>query len=74
MTGIAPGPANPARPVPHPGPAYLEAATVRTRRLYTRYGYVVRSDAPIQLPGDGPLMCAMWRELYQHPLKQPVLP
>jgi hypothetical protein len=27
MTGIAPGPANPARPVPHPGPAYQEAAT-----------------------------------------------
>jgi GNAT superfamily N-acetyltransferase len=55
-------------------PAYLEAATVRTRRLYTRHGYHLRPDAPIRLPGDGPLMWPMWREPYQHPLKQPVLP
>jgi GNAT superfamily N-acetyltransferase len=55
-------------------PAYLEAATVRTRRLYTRYGYVLRSDAPIRLPGGGPAMWPIWRKPYQHPLKQPVLP
>jgi hypothetical protein len=35
-------------------PAYLEAATVRTRRLYSQYGYILRSDAPIRLPGGGP--------------------
>jgi GNAT superfamily N-acetyltransferase len=55
-------------------PAYLEAATVRTRRLYARHGYLLRADAPIRLPGDGPLMWPMWREPHQHPLKQPVLP
>jgi GNAT superfamily N-acetyltransferase len=54
-------------------PAYLEAATVRTRRLYTRYGYVLRSDAPIRLPGGGPPMWPMWREPYQHLLKRPDL-
>lgn len=55
-------------------PAYLEAATKRTRRLYARHGYRLRPGAPIQLPGDGPLMWPMWRESYQHLLKQPVLP
>ena len=55
-------------------PAYLEAATKRTRRLYARHGYRLCPGAPIQLPGDGPLMWPMWREPYQHPLKQPVLP
>jgi GNAT superfamily N-acetyltransferase len=54
-------------------PAYLQAATVRTRRLYTRYGYVVCSDAPIRLPGGGPAIWPMWREPYQHPLKRPDL-
>jgi GNAT superfamily N-acetyltransferase len=42
-------------------PAYLEAATVRTRRLYTRYGYILRSDAPIRLPSGGPTMWPMLR-------------
>jgi GNAT superfamily N-acetyltransferase len=55
-------------------PAYLEAATVRTRRLYTRHGYHLRPDAPIQLPSGGPAMWPMWRDPYRHPLKQPVLP
>jgi GNAT superfamily N-acetyltransferase len=43
-------------------PAYLEAATVRTRRLYTRHGYALRPDAPIRLPGSGPLMWPMVRQ------------
>jgi GNAT superfamily N-acetyltransferase len=43
-------------------PAYLEAATVRTRRLYHRHGYTLRPDAPIRLPGGGPLMWPMMRE------------
>jgi GNAT superfamily N-acetyltransferase len=43
-------------------PAYLEAATVRTRRLYRRHGYTLRPDAPIRLPDGGPLMWPMWRE------------
>jgi GNAT superfamily N-acetyltransferase len=52
-------------------PAYLEAATVRTRRLYHRHGYVLRPDGPIRLPG-GPAMWPMWRE--PHPPAGPVLP
>jgi GNAT superfamily N-acetyltransferase len=55
-------------------PAYLEAVTKRTRRLYARHGYLLCSDAPIRLPGGGPLMWPMWREPYQHSLKQPVIP
>jgi GNAT superfamily N-acetyltransferase len=43
-------------------PAYLEAATVRTRRLYQHHGYRLRPDAPIRLPDGGPLMWPMWRE------------
>jgi GNAT superfamily N-acetyltransferase len=43
-------------------PAYLEAATVRTRRLYQRHGYTLRPDAPIRLPDSGPLMWPMWRQ------------
>jgi ribosomal protein S18 acetylase RimI-like enzyme len=43
-------------------PAFLEAATVRTRRLYQRHGYKFRPDAPIRLPDAGPLMWPMWRE------------
>ena len=43
-------------------PAYLEAATVRTRRLYRRHGYMLRPDAPIRLPDGGPLMWPMWRQ------------
>jgi hypothetical protein len=55
-------------------PAYLEAATKRTRRLYARHGYRLCPGAPIQLPRDGPLIWPMWRESYQQPLNQPVLP
>jgi len=43
-------------------PAYLEAATVRTRRLYQRHGYTLRPDEPIRLPDGGPLMWPMVRE------------
>jgi GNAT superfamily N-acetyltransferase len=43
-------------------PAYLEAATVRTRRLYARHGYTLRPDAPIRLPGGGPAMWPMVRQ------------
>jgi GNAT superfamily N-acetyltransferase len=43
-------------------PAFLEAATVRTRRLYQRHGYTLGPDAPIRLPDSGPLMWPMWRE------------
>jgi GNAT superfamily N-acetyltransferase len=42
-------------------PAYLEAATVRTRRLYHRHGYRLRPSAPIRLPNAGPLMWPMER-------------
>jgi GNAT superfamily N-acetyltransferase len=43
-------------------PAYLEAADLRTRRLYLRHGYVPRPDAPFYLPDGGPPMWPMWRE------------
>jgi GNAT superfamily N-acetyltransferase len=42
-------------------PAYLEAATQRTKRLYQRHGYIGHG-APFRLPGRGPLMWPMWRE------------
>jgi GNAT superfamily N-acetyltransferase len=42
-------------------PAYLEAATQRTRRFYQRHGYVLRPNGPIRLPDGGPLMWPMWR-------------
>jgi GNAT superfamily N-acetyltransferase len=53
-------------------PAYLEAATTRTRRLYHRHGYTLRPDAPIRLPGGGPLMWPMWRQ--PRPPRCPALP
>jgi ribosomal protein S18 acetylase RimI-like enzyme len=40
--------------------AYLEAATVRTRRLYHRHGYTDHGP-PIRLPDGGPSMWPMWR-------------
>jgi GNAT superfamily N-acetyltransferase len=43
-------------------PAYLEAATERTTRLYQRHGYAVRPRAPFYLPDSGPPMWPMWRE------------
>jgi GNAT superfamily N-acetyltransferase len=53
-------------------PAYLEAATVRTRRLYHRHGYTLRPDAPIRLPGSATLLWPMWREPRR--LRYPALP
>ena len=41
-------------------PAYLEAATQRTRRLYTRHGYTGHGP-PIRLPDGGPPMWPTWR-------------
>jgi len=41
-------------------PAYLDAADLRTRRIYLRHGYTDHGP-PIHLP-DGPLMYPMWRE------------
>ncbi|MFF1450609.1 GNAT family N-acetyltransferase [Streptomyces sp. NPDC058274] len=41
-------------------PAYLEASSTRSRRLYERLGFVFRSPA-VDLPG-GPPMWPMWRE------------
>jgi GNAT superfamily N-acetyltransferase len=55
-------------------PAYLEAATERARRLYSRHGYRQCPGAPIRLPRGGPLMWPMWREPHHHPIKQPVRP
>jgi GNAT superfamily N-acetyltransferase len=43
-------------------PAYLEAADLRTLRLYERHGYVLRPDAPFYLPDGGPPMWPMMRE------------
>ncbi|MEV0248472.1 GNAT family N-acetyltransferase [Nocardia sp. NPDC050712] len=40
-------------------PAYLEASTERSARLYARCGFVIEGD-PIQLPEDGPLLRPMW--------------
>lgn len=44
-----------------PRAAYLEASDASTRQLYLRHGYILRPNAPIQLP-DGPQMWPMWRE------------
>ncbi len=52
-------------------PAYLEAATARTRRLYHRHGYQLRPGAPIRLPSGRAAMWPMWREPRQHPPAQP---
>ncbi len=49
----------------HGTPAYLEAATQRTRGLYLRHGYVLQPGAPFCLPEDGPAMWPMWREPQQ---------
>jgi hypothetical protein len=40
-------------------PAYLEASSTRSRRLYLRHGYQDLGD-PIFMP-DGPPMFPMWR-------------
>ena len=40
-------------------PAYLEATSLRNRRLYERHGFQTREV--LQIPG-GPAMWAMWRE------------
>lgn len=49
-------------------PAYLEAASPQTRRLYLRHGYTDHGP-PVQLP-DGPLMYPMWREPTRIPRPQ----
>ncbi|MFI1173386.1 GNAT family N-acetyltransferase [Streptomyces melanogenes] len=41
-------------------PAYLEASSARSSRLYERLGFVHLGE-PLRLP-DGPLMYPMWRE------------
>lgn len=41
-------------------PAYLEASSERSPRLYRRLGFAPLGD-PVRLP-DGPLMYPMWRE------------
>lgn len=43
-------------------PAYLEASSQRSRRLYERHGYVLRAGGPFALPAGGPLLWPMWRE------------
>ena len=42
-------------------PSYLEAASLRTRAIYLRYGYADHGR-PIRLGDDGPSMYPMWRE------------
>jgi len=46
----------------HGTPAYLEAATLRTTRLYQRHGYAIQPGGPFCLPGGRPAMWPMWRE------------
>ncbi|MFR9796465.1 GNAT family N-acetyltransferase [Streptomyces sp. MS06] len=45
-------------------PAYLEASSARSRRLYERLGFV-DTGRPLDLP-DGPRMWPMWREPRAH--------
>jgi GNAT superfamily N-acetyltransferase len=45
-------------------PAYLEASSDRSRRLYERLGFTLL-DRPLDLP-DGPRMWPMWREPGAH--------
>lgn len=42
-------------------PAYLEASTERSSRLYARHGFV-RTGAAFTLPEDGPTLLPMWFE------------
>jgi GNAT superfamily N-acetyltransferase len=49
----------------HGTPAYLEAATLRTTRLYQRHGYTVRPGGPFCLPDGVTMMWPMWREPQQ---------
>jgi GNAT superfamily N-acetyltransferase len=48
-------------------PAYLEAASLRTRQLYQRHGYADRPGAPFRLPDSGPPMWPMWRPPHNTP-------
>jgi GNAT superfamily N-acetyltransferase len=41
-------------------PAYLEASSHNSRRLYLRYGYADHGD-PLDLPDHGPRLWPMWR-------------
>ena len=45
----------------HDMPAYLEAASPRSRALYLRHGYRDHGT-PIDLPDQGPRLWPMWRE------------
>jgi GNAT superfamily N-acetyltransferase len=42
-------------------PAYLEASSARSRKLYERLGFELVGD-PLDLPDGGPRMWPMWRE------------
>ncbi|MGV9990710.1 GNAT family N-acetyltransferase [Streptomyces sp. NPDC003374] len=42
-------------------PAYLEASSARSTRLYERLGFA-RTGTPLDLPDGGPRMWPMWRE------------
>ncbi|MDA3646669.1 GNAT family N-acetyltransferase [Saccharopolyspora indica] len=42
-------------------PAYLEASTQRSTRLYARHGFRP-VGTPIELPGNGPRLQPMWRD------------
>jgi GNAT superfamily N-acetyltransferase len=43
-------------------PAYLEAASQRTRQYYLRHGYQPRPGGPFYLPDGGPPMWPLWRD------------
>src|SRR5699024_12766146 len=42
-------------------PVHLEASTPASRRLYVRYGFRDHG-APLELPGQGPVLRPRWRE------------
>jgi len=42
-------------------PAYLEASSARSRRLYLRHGYHDLLAGTLHLPAGGPLLWPMWR-------------
>lgn len=48
----------------HQLPAYLEATSRRSRRLYVRHGFEDLGQ-PLALPGGGPLVSPLWREPHQ---------
>ncbi|MFI1162750.1 GNAT family N-acetyltransferase [Streptomyces sp. NPDC020801] len=46
-------------------PAYLEASSTRSTKLYERLGFAF-TGTPLDLPDDGPRMWPMWREPRSH--------